>query len=321
MSGMEIALYGTVLLLSFRAYLRERDAARFPTLRWWLFALAVARPEGALLAGVFGILMLVDRWNAAKRAAPSGTRVTARAIGLEAFLPFAAAAIPFLVNLLVSGSIEATSSQAKSILAEPYHETRHAYLMGLPSVWLGITKVYLGMMQLGEGLTLPPALAWVDGIGALLFVVFSFVPRRATWTRGAAIGALLLGAILVQSIPVFWYVHLYRYLQGVYPLALLVFAAGWGRLAAFTRGLSPRPAGLAAALVVLLAPVAIWTSELVPEQARLIRFYGHNCENILHQQVAVGHAAIGLCHDRRSAPYPRADLPLPRWGSLSERSS
>src|SRR5262245_51955912 len=157
MSGMEIALYGTVLLASFRAYLRERNDARFPTLRWWLFALAVARPEGAVLSGVFGIMMLVDRWNrgnAAKRAAPDGPRVTARAIGLDALLPFVAAAVPFLVNLLVSGSIEATSSQAKSILAEPYRDTRHAYLTGLPSVWLGIAKVYLGMMQLDAGFKL-----------------------------------------------------------------------------------------------------------------------------------------------------------------------
>src|SRR5688572_1516481 len=71
MSGMEIPLYGTVLLASLLAYLRERGAARFPTLRWWLFALAASRPEGAILAGLFGVLMVADRLRA-RRAAASG---------------------------------------------------------------------------------------------------------------------------------------------------------------------------------------------------------------------------------------------------------
>ncbi|HEV8129189.1 MAG TPA: hypothetical protein VGQ14_05985 [Candidatus Eisenbacteria bacterium] len=288
MSGMEIALYGTVVLVCFRAYLRERDAARFPSLRWWLFALAASRPEGAVLAGVFGVLMLTDRM----RAGPAGTqgtrRFSVRGIGLDALLPFAAAALPFLVNLLVSGSIEATSSQAKSIFAEPYHETRRAYLTGLHHVWWSIGKAYLGMMELGEDQKLPVTLAWINGLGVLLFLIFSFVPRRPRWTRAWAIAPLLLVAIVVQSIPVYWSVHLYRYLQGVYPLVLLVMAAGWGRLATFLTTLRPRPAGIAGAILATLAPLWIWAPGLVREQARIIQFYAYNCENILHQQIRIG---------------------------------
>lgn len=291
MSGMEIALYATVLLVSFRVYLREREAARFPTLRWWLFALATSRPEGAILAGVFGVLMLMDRMRAARRGAtPGEKRPAAHAIGLDALLPFAAAALPFLVNLLVSGSIEATSSQAKSILAEPYRETKLSYLTGSPSVWLAISKVYLAMMQVEMvGLRIRHTdLAAINAIGVALFLLFAFVPRHRPWPRGLALVPILAAGVLVNSLPVHWYVHLFRYLQGIYPLVLLVIAAGWGRLASFAREEAPAPVRVLAALLVAAIPLATWAPRLLPEQARIIKFYAHNCENILHQQVTVG---------------------------------
>jgi hypothetical protein len=282
LSGMEIFLYGTVLLASFRAYLRERDAAVFPTLRWWLFALAASRPEGAILAGVFGLLMLADRWRAGRSSGVRGR------LGPELLLPFAAAALPFLVNLIVSGSIESTGSQAKSILAEPYRDTRLHYLLGVPEVWGVIGKVYLGVMQVGEGFRPDPALAWVNGAGAALFFLLAFVPGRRPWPRGLALVPLLAAGIVIESLPVFWYVHLYRYLQGLYPLVLLLVAAGWGRLAWLLEERLPRAAGIAAAILAAAVPLAVWAPRLFPEQTRVIRFYGHNCENILHQQVAVG---------------------------------
>jgi len=282
MSGMEIPLYGTVLLGSLHVYLRERETARFKTLRWWLFALAASRPEGAILAGVFGLLMLADRRRAA-RAAGAPWRA-----GPEALLPFAAAALPFIVNLLVSGSIESTSSQAKSILAEPYRETRLTYLTGAPVVWGLIAKVYLGMMQPGGFRYLDPALVWVNGVGAALYVLTSFFPGRRPWARGLALLPLIAAGIVVESLPVYWYVHLYRYLQGLYPLVFLLVAAGWGRLASLSGLRLPRAAGVAAAVVAAAVPLWVWAPRLLPEQAKVIRFYGHNCENILHQQVAVG---------------------------------
>jgi len=292
MSGMEIALYGTVLLASLETYLRERDEARFPTLRWWLFVLAASRPEGAVLAGVFGLVLIADRRRAARDARdPAGTgpggRALLRGIGWSALLPFAAAALPFLVNLAVAGSIEATSSQAKSILAEPYHETRLEYLRGAHQVWLAIGKVYLGMMQMEEGMRLHVDLALVNAIGMALFVLLSFAPARR-WRSGLVLLPLLAAAVVIQSLPVFWYVHLYRYLQGVYPLVLLLVAAGWGRAATLSWERLPRAAGAPAAILLAAAPFAVWAPRLLPEQARVIKFYGHNCENILHQQVAIG---------------------------------
>ena len=286
MSGMEIPLYGTVLLASLLAYLKECHAARFPTLRWWLFALAASRPEGAVLAGVFGVLMLADRLRAARGTPASGEGPRLPRWGL--LLPFAAAALPFVVNLLVSGSVESTSSQAKSILAEPYGETRLEYIRGLPAVWVSITKAYLVFMHPPAEMRLESALGLVNLAGVALFLLLAFLPRQRPWPRGLALVPLIAAGILIQSIPVFWYVHLYRYLQGLYPLVLLFVGAGWGRVVWFAWKRLPAGLGRPAAVALAAAPLLIWVPRLVPEQARVIRFYGHNCENILHQQVEIG---------------------------------
>lgn len=287
LSGMEIPLYATVLLATLDRYLREREAARFRKTRWWLFALSLARPEGAVLSGIFGLLMLWDRRRAATAAREAGT--AASPLGWDALLPFAAAAIPFLVTLAISGSLEGTSAQAKSILAEPYRETRTTYIRNSPRVWGGIAEVYLGQMQLEEKLRLKGDVAVVDEIGTALFLLMSFLPRRRPWAGGGlTLFALLAGAILIESLPVVWYVHFFRYLQGPYPLVLLLFACGWGRLAWLAWDRLPRMAGRPAAVLVAAAPLVIWAPKILPQQSRMILMYAHNCENILHQQVAVG---------------------------------
>jgi hypothetical protein len=282
MSGMEISLYGTVLLATTVAYLREREEARFPTFRWWAFALAGSRPEGAVLCGVFGLLALADRRRASRRA--EGPARWSRTL----LFPFAAAALPFLVNLAVSGSIEATSSQAKSILAEPYRETRAQYLRGTPNVVGEIGKLYLSMLQPLEGGVVPIPFTVVNGAGLACFLLFLALPRRRPWADGAALLALIAAGIVVNSIPVYWYVHLYRYQQGLYPLVLALFAAGWGRLGWLAWERLPRAPGAMAAAAAVAVPLLVWAPRFLPELSRLIAFYGHNCENILHQQVAVG---------------------------------
>ncbi|MGE5176807.1 MAG: hypothetical protein ACM3JJ_10580 [Hyphomicrobiales bacterium] len=282
LSGMEIALYATVLLGTVLAYLDEREEARFPTFRWWVFALAASRPEGAVLCGVFGLLAAFDRWRASRRS--GGPPAWSPAL----LLPFAAAALPFVVNLIVSGSIESTSSQAKSILAEPYAETRWKYILGAPLVWRDIGKVYLSMMQLVNGVGVPTAFLWVNGIAIGLFALLPLIPGRRPWPGGGGILLLIAAGVVVNSIPVFWNVHLYRYQQGIYPLVLAVYAAGWGRLAWLLASRVPRVVGAPLAAAALVVPLAIWAPRNLPEQRRIIEFYGHNCENILHQQVAIG---------------------------------
>jgi len=280
LSGMEIALYATVVLATLTVYLRERSEARFQATRWWVFALAGARPEGAVLCGVLGSLMIVDRVRAARSA---GGRIWSGAL----LLPFAAMALSFLINLAVSGSIESTSSQAKSILAEPYRDTRAEYLRNTPRIWSDIAGTYASQFFLDASNRPMARMAVVGGLGALAFLVLGFRPR-GPW-NGASSLLLLLGAgIVVNSIPVYWQVHLFRYQQGLYPVVLLVFAAGWARLAWLAWDRFPRVLGLPMAAIAGIAPLVVTMPILWPANGEIIRFYGHNCENILHQQVRVG---------------------------------
>ncbi len=282
LSGMEIGLYATVLLGALTACLSERTAGRFPTLRWWLLALAGSRPEGAVLCLVFGCLMAWDRLRASR--APGGPRFASASL----LLPFAAAMLPFVVNLAVSGSIESTSSQAKSILAEPYAETRAEYVANTPTVWLNIAECYLSQFML-DGHSRPLSALWVpSAIGALLFALFAFRPRRGRWNGGAALFGLVAAGIVVNSIPVYWQVHFYRYQQGLFPVVLLLIGSGWGRLAWWAWERWPRWAGGPAALAAGLGPLILWLPLLLPANGEMIGIYARNCENILHQQVRVG---------------------------------
>lgn len=281
-SGMEIALYATVVLATVTAYLRERAEARFPTMRWWVFALAGGRPEGAVLCGVFGVLMIADRVRA-NRAGRSQGRVLSGAL----LLPFAAMVLPFLVNLAVSGSIESTSSQAKSILAEPYRETRSEYLRNTPRIWSDIVSSYASQFLLdARNRPLVPMVV-VGGLGALAFLVFGF-RRRAPWDSALALLLLLGAGVVVNSIPVYWAVQFFRYQQGLFPVVLLVLASGWARLAGSAWDRLPRALGAPVAAIALIAPLVVTLPRLWSTNAEIIQVYGHNCENILHQQVKVG---------------------------------
>lgn len=282
MSGMEIPLYGTILLATSLAYLRERREGLFPTLRWWILGLAGARPEGALLCLVFGLIILWDRLRASRT--PGGPPP------LSPFLlwPFVAGIIPFVVNFVVSGSFESTSSQAKSILAEPYAEARWTYLRQLPVIWVDIGKVYVSMLQLDPSDQMHVPVALASGAGLLFLVALMIRPRERPWRNGAPLLAIVAAGIVLNSIPVFWRVHLYRYQQGLFPLVLCLIASGWGRLAWLAWDRWPRGLAIATGAAALTIPLACCLPLLFAEGKRLPLFYGQNCENILHQQVDVG---------------------------------
>ena len=285
LSGMELPLYGTVLLGTTLTYLRERREARFPTLPWWALALAGSRPEGAVLCGVLGLAAALDRWRASRRE--GGRPFWTPAL----LLPFAAMALPFLINLAVAGSIESTSSQAKSILAEPYRETRHEYLTGAPRVWRDIGSLYLSLLEPGPNTSVPTPLAWVNGSALALFLLLAFLPRRRPWEGGSILLSLLGVGIVLNSLPVACFVHLFRYQHGLYTLVLVALAAGWGRLAWLAwlaRTSLPRAVGALLATLALVLPLCVWMPRLVSALDRVPVFYAHNCENILHQQIRIG---------------------------------
>jgi len=282
MSGMEIGLYATVLLAVLWVYLEEREAAVFPRLRWALFLLAASRPEGAVLCGLFGLAMALDR----RRAVRAGTLPRFWSFSLA--LPFLAAALPFLLNLAVSGSIESTSSQAKSILAEPHLDSRRQYIIDSPKVWLSILKAYLSWLELAPNAIMVTRY-WIPTAAVLfLFALFSFVPRRRGWADGRIVLLLFPAAVVVDSLPVAWSVHFYRYQQGFYPVVLACLAAGIARTVSVARSRLPRALGAGVAALAIGVPLWAWFPVPTEVGDRVIQYYGHNCENILHQQVKTG---------------------------------
>ena len=284
LSGMEIGLYAVLLLATAIAYVREREEAHFPTFRWWVFLLAGARPEGAVLCALFAALALRDAWRA-------GARDGVRRSPATAVLCLAAAALPFIVNVAVAGSIESTSSQAKSILAEPYRETRASYATGAPRIVGEIAKTYLSLLlpQPVEGRgTIPPAFGWVTGLGLLGFAACGRWPGRRRWPATGTMLAVVGVGMIVVVLPVHWWVQYFRYLQGLFPLFIAIVAAGWGRLAYLLPARIPRSVAAIAGAVTVAIPLAVAVPPMLPEQSDIILLYGHNCQNILYQQIAVG---------------------------------
>ena len=182
-----------------------------------------------------------------------------------------------------------------------------------------------------------------SGAGVLLFLLFALRPREGPWRGGLFLLALLGAGIVVNTIPVHWFIHLFRYQQGIAPLAILVIAAGWGRLAWWAWRTLPRAAGVLVGALAALGPAAVWLSFLVGANLEMVPFYARNCENIFHQQVRVGrwidanlpsNAIVGLndagaiaYYGRRStvdligltSAGLRAGLPLRRGVSLRAR--
>ena len=283
-SGMEIALYGTVLLGTTLSYLSERSAGRFGSTRWWILALAGSRPEGALLCVPFGALLLWDH----RRASRDKGRPGPGRFPTAAAMAIGAAALPFIANLLVSGSIESTGSQAKSTLAEPYAETRAKMVAETPTVMVGVARVFLSQLETDEHFMPRTALLPATAGGLLLFVGLSFWPRRRPWPGGAGLLAVVATGTAIGAIPVAWYVQYFRYQQGLLPLILTLVGAGWGRLAWLAwesrRRWIGRPLAVAAGVVPLVTTLPL----LISSNSAIVGLYALNCENILHQQVRVG---------------------------------
>ncbi|HTF90898.1 MAG TPA: hypothetical protein VK843_20940 [Planctomycetota bacterium] len=291
LSGMELALYGTALLGTTLAYLRERKEARFRTLPWWMLALAGSRPEGAVLCGVLGVVMVVDRWRVSKRE-------EGRVFWTPALLiPWIAAALPFAVNLAIDGYVEPMSSQAKSIFSEPYPDTRRELFMAVPGVLRDTASLFLSLLDPGRGFTIPAPLAFVNIAAVLLFVVLAWKFRQR-WASGASLLLLIGAGILLNSIAVSRFTHHFRYQHGIFLLFLVLLATGWGRLSSLAWSAAPRPLKLPLAAAALLVPLSTWIAYAVPELRRVPEIYARNCENILHQQVDTGRwIDLNLSHD------------------------
>jgi hypothetical protein len=187
----------------------------------------------------------------------------------------------------VTGSLQPTGAEAKSILSDPHPDSRAELIRGSPGLWVRIARCYLSLLP-ADPKDMLPRFVIAGAIGFALFTLLAFAPRRRPWRDARILLALIPVGIIVNSIPYFWWVHLERYQQGMFPVVLLSFAVGYGRLAWLAWGRAPRWLATLVALGAVATPVLLYAPPLYLDQERVVRFYGHNCENILHQQVRVG---------------------------------
>ncbi len=186
--------------------------------RWWLVMLALARPEGALLA--LGILAF--RFLAGKGPGR----------GPRPWMLPAAVVLAALVTLalpwVLTGS-PAAAWAAKALLREPKPEVREFYFPRVPyfslrALWFGLSgaRAQPALGVLGEVLRPEAWASWVWtlylGVGALLAVAFR--RGRGPLTLWILISLSALGAVA-------WDAQLYRYLVAGYPLLAVAAAAGW----------------------------------------------------------------------------------------------
>ncbi len=276
-SGMEIALAAAAVAGAFRAWCDGGGRMSGGTAAW-LAALAVVRPEGALLAGIAASFALV---HAARDRAP---RDAARAA-----LPLAAAAAVPLVLLAATGDARSSGFLSKSLFAAPGAElldVSRAVLLraaSLASSFFGIAfdrADGLGLYAY-ESETAPLVLA---PVAAPLFLA-GILPEIGRELRERRAGPGILGLAWIAAMFAATAVieepdaHFGRYQMPVLPLVLGFAAVGVARLG---RALDGAPAGLA-----FLAPGlrALLIAAGLVQVAFFALAYGDACEDIDRMQI------------------------------------
>jgi hypothetical protein len=271
LSGMDIALYAVLLATSVAAVPwalgapdAPRGARRLGVLGLLLTALALARPEGILLAGVIagGVVLA--------RSSPNSRRGR----GALLLAPALAAALTAGADVLATGHLVGNSALAKAVWLEPRPDLRGRLLARLPWV-LGQISLELfsdfksSAFGHGTGGILWGGLLLGAGAGAV----------HALSRRGSAAERILLAvvaaALLSGLAPVGFNSHHLRYQIPYVPCAAMLVVSGWWALGTLA---GRRPWVPVGALVILL----------LPNLARFEGMLAANAGNIHDQQVATG---------------------------------
>jgi hypothetical protein len=144
------------------------------------------------------------------------------------------------------------------------------------------------MLHLGPNSAAIARFAIPSAAALAAFAVLSFFPRRRPWTDGRVILLLLPAAVIVDSLPVAWWVHHFRYQMAFHTVVLLCYAAGIARVSRLLSERLPKRVGVPLAALVSGAALLAWAPSGTEQYGRVIQAYAHNCENILHQQVETG---------------------------------
>ncbi|MFW9871382.1 MAG: hypothetical protein ACFFEL_17275, partial [Candidatus Thorarchaeota archaeon] len=239
---------------------------------FWIALAALTRPEGSILAGVLWLVVVGQSWHKEKPRRWI-SRVPALAKNLwPVTLAVLVGLLPFLLNLLLTGSAVSTGAQAKSWWGNvPFRfwDILHSILENYRRI---LERFAAGSLA-RRPWSLAPGLLVLAGAGWIMLL------RRQKWAEVAlTAGWFLLGTLGTASlITATW--HLGRY--QVPFLALLTPLAGLG-FVTLIKGLPQRWQGPVAAGIGLSLLAATLASSL---QARST--YGQAIHTVANQQLAV----------------------------------
>ena len=296
LSGMEVGLFGSTLLLTLFMLQNERAKGRFYGTAVAAALMGWSRPEGIFLAAPVAITLLVI-----SRGRPRAERIGVFVIALLG-------ALQFPLNFVLTGSFLSTGSQVKSVFFTQEPDIRAAYMrrfLELPYFVLNLFLTDFHSSSFG------PRWAAVAGLflklgSAAAALGFLFVRKHRTPAALVLLSWVFL-SLFLSLIPWAWDVHLHRYQMPYFPVFLVLACAGLGMLAEGAAGRSRFPAegsptaeptfgarssrpadgARTAALAVLCVLFALAGVSFFGTAKRMARIYAHNCENIFHQQVSV----------------------------------
>jgi len=240
----------------------------------WLLPLALARPEGAVLA------LAILAWKLRRVAADRSRSWIMLGVVVAAVLSLT---WPWLLT-----GHPAAAWEAKSLWQEPKTEVRNFYIPRLPyfawrSLWFGLSGARsqppLGLADAFFRVGAWPM--WASllflGSGALL----TFIGRR-----GRALIVLWTLASLPALVSVAWDAQFYRYLVPGYALLIVGAVVGW-----FGGDHGRKRMGLGGALLLL----AVFGAFAAPSGlgTTMRRLYRGECERIESTQLRVGHWIAG----------------------------
>ncbi|MCI0711552.1 MAG: hypothetical protein L0154_15460 [Chloroflexi bacterium] len=254
LSGMETIGFTFAVLLAAYAYYRNNTRLTLAA----IVIVALARPEGAVVALSLGVVMALNRRHQWREA------ITPLLVAMLVV------SIQPIINYLITGSLSATGNQAKSILYEtlqPFDER----IITVLQQWLRLWRELLTGYSEVDGLYFMPLVSILAVLVVVIGVWNSL--RTRTITLPALLGVWLIGisGVVATLDTAFW--HFKRYQIPL--MALLFVLAGWGVVAILRNRL------LIAGFVMLMIGTALYTN------LEYSRRYHDNIEVVRNQQLAM----------------------------------
>jgi hypothetical protein len=265
-SNMEVGLFSSLVMLSlWGAVALEQDGSACfrRRLLWAGSFLALARPEGALMAGGLSLWLLWRHWAGPEPFPPAPLRVHLRRCA-PLLWPLAAGAAMILFFLIVTGRI-GTNASIKSHVG---------FLVGQRARYLEVTVAWLPMtlqilLEKWPGFLQP--LTTTLALGGLVMWV-----GAGSWRRPGT-GGLVLGWLTLLTLFYSFFIarrdHFDRYYLPYLGLNLLCMWWGLGWLRRIGTNLARGAAVIAGVLIVFMLPDTLFWS----------RRFGDNCRDLAHQ--------------------------------------